>query len=81
MPDKNQELKLIQKVDRFRRGPRRALGMDSVTIIGGQPIIFRAGFIFEGGHIFFSQGVRVFSKYFFSMAMERGEGGKLTVNS
>ena len=56
LPDKNQELKLIQKVDRFRRGPRRALGMDSVTIIGGQPIIFRAGFIFEGGHIFFFSG-------------------------
>ena len=46
LPVKNMELKLIQKVDRFLRGPRRALGMDKVTIIGGQPIIFREGRIY-----------------------------------
>ena len=41
LPDKNQDVKLIQKVDRFLRGPRRALGRDRVTLIGGQPILFR----------------------------------------
>ena len=34
-PDKNQELKLSQKVDKFLSGPRRALEMDRVTLVLG----------------------------------------------
>ena len=49
VPDKNQGLKLIQEVDRFLRGPRRALGRDKVTIIGGYTILFLRGHIFFTG--------------------------------
>ena len=58
LPDKNQELKLIQKVDTFLKGPRRALGRD--RIIDGHPLLFRGGDLFLKGPNFFSGGEGTF---------------------
>ena len=46
---------MIHKVDRFLRGPRRALGRGRVTIIGGHTILSR-------GDIFSKGPKKVFSK-------------------